>query len=90
MFFVCTEMEESKEYKISEEQQKILQKIHIRELELDKIYDDIRDHVRQLESRIVMIHEEEVAREAMVVWLEKEADILEREIIELQKQLETK
>lgn len=88
--FVCTEMEESKEYKISEEQQKILQKIHIRELELDKIYDDIRDHVRQLESRIVMIHEEEVAREAMVVWLEKEADILEREIIELQKQLETK
>ncbi len=83
-------MEESKEYKISEEQQKILQKIHIRELELDKIYDDIRDHVRQLESRIVMIHEEEVAREAMVVWLEKEADILEREIIELQKQLETK
>lgn len=36
-----------------------------------------RDHDRQLCSRIVMSKKEEIAREAMIEWLEEEIEVLE-------------
>ncbi len=80
-------MEESKECKISEEEQTMLHRLRVRERELDKIYDEIRDHERSLESRIEMSKKEEVAREAMLEWLYEEIEILEAEVRELYEAL---
>jgi hypothetical protein len=39
-----------------------------------------REHDRQLCSRIVMSKKEEIAREAMIEWLEEEIEILEAKL----------
>lgn len=45
-----------------------------------KLEEQIRDHVRSLESRIVMSKKEEAAREAMILWLEEELERIEAKI----------
>lgn len=51
-----------------------------------KLEEQIRDHVRSIESRIVMSQKEEVAREAMILWLEEELERIEAKIAALLKQ----
>lgn len=41
---------------------------------------EIHDHIRQIESRVVMSKKEEIAREATVEWLQEEVDKLEDKI----------
>lgn len=54
------------------------------EAKLEDLESQIREHDRQLCSRIVMSKKEEVAREAMIAWLEEEIEKLVQKMEALQ------
>ncbi len=51
---------------------------------IDELEEQIADHTRALESRIVMSRREEVARNMMILWLEEEVEILKKKIEKLE------
>lgn len=55
------------------------------EAKLADLEQQIRDHDRQLCSRVVMSKKEEIAREAMIAWLEEEIEKLEEKMDALQR-----
>lgn len=60
-----------------EEQAKLLESY---QQKIEDLEHQIRVHERELVSRIVMSKKEEIAREAMIAWLEEEIESLEEKL----------